>query len=142
MLFNRFLQPDVDVDTLTSSTRFELSTNAELPLRLRWMAVLHDRLHCSLALAGGVDEPHDGVKAILAGAHAVQMVSAILRHGPKYFSVMRDGLVRWMESKNIASIDDVRGRVHVRAAELGLVERANYIQTLRSWSEERAVRCP
>lgn len=142
VLFNRFLQPDVDVDTLTSSTRFELSTNAELPLRLRWLAVLHDRLHCSLALTGGVDEPRDGVKAILAGAHAVQMVSAILRHGPKYFSVMRDGLVRWMESKNIASIDEVRGRVHVRAADLGLVERADYIQTLQSWSEERAVRCP
>lgn len=134
VLFNRFLQPDIDVDTMATAARFDLSTSAELPLRLRWIAVLHDRLRCSLALTGGVACPRDGVKAVLSGAHAVQMVSAILRHGSAYFGVMRDGLIAWMASKDLTSIDQVRGRVDGNAADVELAERANYIRTVQSWS--------
>ena len=75
------------------SRRIELSTSAELPLRLHWAALLHSHLRCSIAVTGGVARPADGVKAILAGAHAVQLVSAILRHGPGFVAVMRDGSV-------------------------------------------------
>ena len=78
VLFNRFLQPDIDVQHLAVSPHLELSNSAELLLRLRWLAILHGRLRCSLAVTGGVATPNDGIKAILAGAHAVQMVSAIL----------------------------------------------------------------
>src|SRR5262245_39527485 len=88
VLFNRFYQPDIDVETMTAVPRLELSTSAELLLRLRWVAVLHSRLRCSLAITGGVATPTDGIKAILAGADAVQLVSAILRHGPAYFTAM------------------------------------------------------
>jgi dihydroorotate dehydrogenase (fumarate) len=133
ILFNRFYQPDIDVTTMAAVPHLELSSSAELPLRLRWVAILHSTLKCSLAITGGVATPTDGIKAILAGAHAVQMVSAILRHGPAYFTVMRDGLVRWMESKQLSSIDDVRGRVDGRPADAGILERANYIRTLHSW---------
>jgi dihydroorotate dehydrogenase (fumarate) len=136
VLFNRFYQPDIDVDTMTAVPRLELSTSAELLLRLRWVAILHSRLRCSLAVTGGVAAPSDGIKAILAGAHAVQMVSAILRHGPAYFTAMREGLVRWMESKQLSSIDDVRGRAEVRTADGIILERANYICTLQSWSDK------
>ena len=81
--------------------------------------------------------PTDGIKAILAGAHGVQMASAILRHGPTYFAAMRDGLMRWMESKHLSSIDEVRGRVNGRSGDASILERANYIRTLQSWTGER-----
>ena len=134
VLFNRFYQPDIDVRTETAVPRLELSTSAELLLRLRWLAALHGRVRCSLAVTGGVATPTDGIKAILVGGDAVQLVSAILRHGPSYFAAMREGLVRWMESKALSSIDDVRGRVDGRSADEDLFERANYIRTLQSWA--------
>ena len=90
-------------------------------------------MRCSLAVTGGVATPADGIKAILAGADAVQMVSAILRHGPAYFSKMRDGLLRWMESKEVTSLDEVRGRIDGSTADADVVERANYLRTLQSW---------
>ena len=141
VLFNRFYQPDIDVDELTTSPHVELSTSAELLLRLRWIAVLHARVRASLAVTGGVATPTDGVKAILAGAHAVQMVSAILRHGPRYFTTMREGLARWMESKAFGSLDHARGRVSVwKNADPRTFERANYIRTLQSWSPAKEER--
>lgn len=137
VLFNRFYQPDIDIATMSTVPHLELSTSAELLLRLRWVAILHSRLRCSLAITGGVAAPTDGIKAILAGAHAVQMVSAILRHGPAYFTAMREGLVRWMESKQFSSIEDVRGRVDGRTGDAIILERANYIRTLQTWTDQR-----
>jgi dihydroorotate dehydrogenase (fumarate) len=134
VLFNRFYQPDIDIGAMAVVPHLELSTNVELPLRLRWVAILHSKLRCSLAITGGVATPTDGIKAVLAGAHAVQMVSAILRHGPVYFQAMRDGLVRWMESKQLSSVDDVRGRVDGHVGDVNILERANYIRTLQSWT--------
>lgn len=136
VLFNRFYQPDIDIHELTASPRLDLSTSAELLLRLRWVAALHARVRASLAITGGVATPTDGVKAILAGAHAVQMVSAILRHGPPYFAAMREGLARWMESKRLSSLDEVRGRVSLwRSTDPSAFERASYIRTLQSWTD-------
>ena len=97
VLFNRFYQPDIDIKTMRPSPHVELSTSAELLLRLRWLAILHGRVRPSLAVTGGVATPNDGIKALLAGADAVQMVSALLRHGPAYISGMRRGLEQWME---------------------------------------------
>jgi dihydroorotate dehydrogenase (fumarate) len=91
VLFNRFYQPDIDIPTMQVVPRLELSTNAELPLRLRWIAILCGRVHASLALTGGIATPHDGIKAVLAGADVVQLVSALLLHGPSYVGVMRHG---------------------------------------------------
>ncbi len=136
VLFNRFYQPDIDVRYMTAVPHIELSTSAELLLRLRWLAALHARVRCSLALTGGVATPTDGVKAILAGAHVVQIVSAILRHGPSYFTAMREGLGQWMEAKSFASIDEVRGRIDGRTADTSILERAGYIRTLQSWTDQ------
>jgi dihydroorotate dehydrogenase (fumarate) len=134
VLFNRFYQPDIDIREMTATPHLELSTSAELLLRLRWMAILHSRVQCSLALTGGVSTPTDGIKALLAGAHAVQMVSAIMRHGPPYFASMREGLTRWMETKNFVAIDAFRGRVDGQMGDTEIAERGNYIRTLQSWS--------
>jgi dihydroorotate dehydrogenase (fumarate) len=134
VIFNRFYQPDIDIRAMTPITNLELSRNAELPLRLRWLAILHGRVRASLAVTGGIEVPADGVKAILAGAHAVQTVSALLRHGPGYVRTLREGLVQWMEWQHVASIDEIRGRVSAKAvSDVGAFERAHYIRTLHSW---------
>jgi dihydroorotate dehydrogenase (fumarate) len=135
VLFNRFLQPDIDLQHLAVWPRLELSTSGELLVRLRWLAILRRQLRCSLAATGGVTSPNDGIKALLAGADVVQMVSAILRHGPSYFGLMRDELRRWMESLEFARIDDIRGRVSMAETEApAAFERAQYIRTLSGWS--------
>jgi len=135
VMFNRFYQPDIDIKTLRASPQVELSTSAELLLRLRWLAILHGRVRPSLAVTGGVATPSDGIKAVLAGAHAVQMVSALLRHGPAYVSAMRLGLEHWMEWNKMTSLDDVRGRVSLKQTkDPAAFERANYIRALQSWN--------
>jgi dihydroorotate dehydrogenase (fumarate) len=136
VLFNRFYQPDIDIRDMSVGPTLELSRSSELLLRLRWLAILHGRIRASLAVTGGVEVPADGVKALLAGAHAVQMVSAILRHGVAYFATMRDALARWMEWQQLASMDEVRGRVSLlRVADPSAFERANYIRALHSWGK-------
>jgi dihydroorotate dehydrogenase (fumarate) len=135
VLFNRFLQPDIDIQHLAVWPHLELSDSAELLVRLRWLAILRDRLRCSLAATGGVASPADGIKAILAGADAVQLVSAILRHGPSYFALMRDELRRWMESLEFVRLDEVRGRLSSAKTEApSAFERAQYIRTVSGWS--------
>src|SRR5262249_49377164 len=135
VLFNRFLQADIDVRYMAVWPRLELSTSAELLLRLRWLAIMRGRVKCSLAATGGVATPNDAIKALLAGADAVQMVSAILRYGPSYFRSMQDELRRWMESMEFARIEDFRGRVSMANTEApGAFERAQYIRTLRGWN--------
>src|SRR4029077_3153796 len=128
-------QPDVDLEHLTVWPHLELSTSAELRVRLRWLAILRGQVRCSLAATGGVAMPNDGIKALLAGADVVQMVSAALRHGPSYFTLMRDELVRWMELLAFATLDDVRGRLSLTRTEApSAFERAPYIRTLSGWS--------
>ena len=134
VMFNRFYQPDIDIRSVAVTTNLELSQSSELPLRLRWLAILHGRVRASLAVTGGVQTPRDGIKALLAGAHAVQMVSAILRHGPAYFKTMRETLIQWMEWQKIESVGAMRGRVSLETVgDPSAFERANYIHTLQSW---------
>ena len=135
VLFNRFYQPDIDTRTMTATPTLELSRNSELLLRLRWLAILHGRIRASLALTGGVETWNDGVKAILAGAHAVQTVSALLRHGPSFLTTMIEKLVAWMEWYEMPSMDAMRGRVSLlNGGHPGDFERANYIRALHRWT--------
>jgi dihydroorotate dehydrogenase (fumarate) len=136
VIFNRFYQPDIDIRDMSVRPNLELSRSAELLLRLRWLAILHGRIRAALAVTGGVEIPADGIKALLAGADAVQMVSSILRHGPAYFGTMREALARWMEWHHLESIGDVRGRVSLlRFPDASAFERANYIRALHSWGK-------
>jgi dihydroorotate dehydrogenase (fumarate) len=134
VLFNRFLQSDIDIEHMAVWPRLALSDSSELLLRLRWLAILRGRVRCSLAVTGGVATPHDGIKALLAGADVVQMVSAILRQGPSYFRLMRNELIRWMESLELGRLDDIRGRLSLAKTEApSAFERAQYIRTLSGW---------
>src|SRR5580765_33132 len=135
VIFNRFYQPDIDTRKMIAKPTIELSKSSELLLRLRWLAILHGRLRPSLVATGGVETWNDGVKAILAGAHAVQMVSALLHHGPSYLGIMVEKLVAWMEWSNMPSVEAMRGRVSLKtASDPSGFERANYIHALHSWN--------
>jgi dihydroorotate dehydrogenase (fumarate) len=134
VVFNRFYQPDIDITTMTASPQVRLSSSEELLLRLRWLAILRGHIRPSLVATGGVATPEDGIKAILAGADAIQVVSAVLRHGPAYLTELRTGLEEWMTRHHIAHIDEVRGKASLKdTADPAAFERAHYIRTLHSW---------
>ena len=133
VLFNRFYQPDIDIKTMSVVSQTELSTSAELLLRLRWIAILHGRVRPSLALTGGVATVEDGIKGLLAGADVIQMVSALLRHGAGHIATMRRGLEGWMSEQGLSTLLEARGRVSLRKTnDPASFERAHYIRTLHN----------
>ena len=134
VLFNRFYQPDINVDEVEVQPILRLSEPVELLLRLRWLAILSPLLRGSLAVSGGVHTSIDAVKALLAGAHAVQLVSVLLKYGPSVLGTLRHGLERWMVAHNYARLDDFRGLLnHQRCRDPATFERANYIRVLQRW---------
>jgi dihydroorotate dehydrogenase (fumarate) len=134
ILFNRFYQPQIDVESLEVIPHLELSNSSELLLRLRWLAILCGRVDCSLAVTGGVHTPIDAVRAIMAGAHAVQMVSALLLYGAQYLQTVLSGLTQWMEEHEYSSIQQMRGSMSLeRCPDPAAFERANYMKVLQSW---------
>jgi len=133
VLFNRFYQPDLDVEALEVVPRLELSTSAELRLPLRWIAILRGRVSASLAASTGVHTPEDAIKALLAGADVVMMTSALLRHGPGHLRTVEAGLHEWLGRHGHDDLAGVRGRLSQRAVRDPLAyERANYLQMLAS----------
>lgn len=134
VLFNRFYQPDICPDTLDVSLRLDLSTSADLLMRLRWIAILFGRVRPSLALSGGVHGPLDAVKAVLAGADAVQVVSALIEFGASRLADIRSGFVRWAADHEYTSIAQMRGTVSLaKASNAAAFERGNYIRILQQW---------
>jgi dihydroorotate dehydrogenase (fumarate) len=133
VLFNRFYQPDIDVEE-QELLRVNLSSPAELLLRVRWIGALSGRIRASLAATGGVHTAIDVVKAVMAGAHATQMVSALLQHGPDYMRQVRDDLARWLEEHEFESLRQMQGSMNLlRCRDPGAYQRANYIRLLQSW---------
>jgi dihydroorotate dehydrogenase (fumarate) len=136
VLFNRFYQPDIDITTMKVTPQAELSSSAELLLRLRWVAILYGRVRPSLALTGGITTPKDGIKAILAGADVVQVVSALLRHGPSYLSALLRGLEEWLDWNEMTSLGEMRGRASLQTThDPAAFERAHYVRALHSWTK-------
>jgi dihydroorotate dehydrogenase (fumarate) len=132
VLFNRFYQPDIDLDTLDVLPRVELSDPRELRLPLRWLAILRPQLPAtSLAATTGVHSGLDAAKALLVGADVVMMTSALLRHGPQHLARVEADLVAWLAEREYASVDQLRGSVsHHAATDPTGFERANYLRTL------------
>jgi len=134
VLFNRFYQPDIDVETLEIVPRARLSNPTELLLRLRWISILAGQVGMSLAVTGGVHGAVDVVKAVMAGAHAVQMVSSLLRRGPAVLSRTRDELARWLEEHEYNSLRQMQGSLSAgRGASPAALERVHYMRVLHSW---------
>ncbi len=134
VLFNRFYQPDIDVEQLEVTPTLHLSDSSELLLRVHWLAILSGQISASLAVSGGVHCGVDAIKSVMAGAHAVQMVSALLRNGPEHVRTVREEMVRWMEEHEYESLAQMHGSMNfLRCPNPSGLERTNYIHILRSW---------
>ena len=134
VLFNRFYQPDIDVETLEVAPLLRLSDSSELLLRLRWLAVLSGRIDASLAVTGGVHTAVDAVKAVMAGADAVQVVSTLLRHGPEHLANLRRELALWLEEHEYDSLAQMKGSMNLlRCPNPAAHGRANYMTILQGW---------
>jgi dihydroorotate dehydrogenase (fumarate) len=140
VLFNRFYQPDLDLDALEVVPRLELSQPWEMRLPVRWIAILRPQLgpDVSLAATSGVHAGTDVTKGLMVGADVVMMTSALLRHGPGHIGVVEAELRAWMADHEYESVEQLRGSASQATAENpSAFERANYLQTLRSWVAPR-----
>jgi dihydroorotate dehydrogenase (fumarate) len=135
VLFNRFYQPDFDLETMEVAPNLVLSSPYELRLVLRWLAILYGRVDADLAATTGVHEAEDAVKCLLAGSTVSMMASALLRHGPGQLTKARDGLESWLETNGYDSVSQARGSLSQQAVvDPVTFERANYMKTLTSYS--------
>ncbi len=140
VLFNRFFQPDLDLESLEVVPRLDLSEAWELRLPVRWIAILRPQLGPDVALAAtsGAQVGTDVIKGLMVGADVVMMTSALLRHGPEHVATVESELRAWMTEREYESVAQLRGSASAATAEdPSAFERANYMQTLRSWSAPR-----
>jgi dihydroorotate dehydrogenase (fumarate) len=134
VLFNRFYQPDFDLDHLEVVPNLDLSTSAEMRLPLRWIAILHGKIKASMAATTGVHTGEDMAKYLLAGADAVMSTSALLQHGVEHISTLLNELTAWMESKEYESVEQMKGAMSQQSiANPAAFERANYIKALEEY---------
>jgi dihydroorotate dehydrogenase (fumarate) len=136
VLFNRFYQPDLDLDNLEVVPGVVLSTSQELRLPLRWIAILYGRVQADLALTTGIHTAEDVLKALMAGASVAMTTSALLRHGPGRLLHILSDLREWMEVHEYESVEQMRGSMSQRhVAEPAAFERANYMRALTSFDD-------
>ena len=134
VLFNRFYQPDLDIDNLEVWPHVELSSSTEIRLALRWIAILYGNLKCNLAATTGVHTAKDVFKLMMAGADATMMLSAIYQHGLGHVQNVVEDMERWMEIHEYESIQQMRGSMsQMSVMDPGAYERANYMKTLQSF---------
>jgi dihydroorotate dehydrogenase (fumarate) len=140
VLFNRFYQPDFDLENLDVVPRLTLSRPEELLLRLHWVAILYGNVHADLAITGGVHSAEDVLKSVMAGAQVAMTMSALLIQGVSHLTKIQADLVRWMEEHEYRSIRQMRGSLSRRAVpDPSAFERGNYIKTLSSYALREAV---
>jgi dihydroorotate dehydrogenase (fumarate) len=136
VLFNRFYQPDFDLETLEVIPNLDLSTSADLRLPLRWISILHGQIKADLALTGGIHTAQDVIKAMMAGANVAMMASSLLHNGEPTIPAMLNELGWWMQRHEYESIQQMQGSMSRQSvAEPAAFERANYMRVLNSWRE-------
>lgn len=137
VLFNRFYQPDLDLDTDRVKTSLHLSVPSELQLRLRWLSILFGRVHADLAATGGVHHAQDVLKAIKCGARATMLCSALLKHGVSRIKRIESDMRVWLTANEVDRLEDLVGTAsQMRRSDPEAFERAQYLRTLNSWDEE------
>lgn len=140
VLFNRFYQPDIDLETLEVVPKLELSSSAEALLRIRWTALLYGRTKLSLAVTGGFHETPDILKALLAGADVVQLCSVLLKQGVGRLTEILAEMEQWLAEHDYESVKQLKGSVSQQhAIDPSAYERANYVQVLDSYSSPAGV---
>jgi dihydroorotate dehydrogenase (fumarate) len=141
VLFNRFYQPDFDLENLEVFPNLALSDSRELLMRLHWVAILYGSVKADLAITGGVHTAEDVIKSMMAGARAAMMTSALLRNGIGYLETLRGRLLEWMEEHEYASITEMQGSMSLRSVpEPEAFQRANYMRVLSSYTLKNAAR--
>lgn len=139
VLFNRFYQPDLDIDELEVVPSLKLSTPEELRLPLRWTAILYGRLQADLAITTGVHSGHDVLKSMMAGAQVAMVASELLQNGPERLAGILEEMRAWMEAHEYESVAQMRGSMSQRkVADPGVFERANYMRVLQEWRPDPA----
>lgn len=134
IIFNRFYQPDIDIENLEVVPSLTLSHSGALLMRLRYLAILSGRVNADLAVTGGVHTVTDAIKAIMCGANAVQMVSALLERGPAHIATLRSELASWLEEHEYESLKQMHGSMNlVKCPDPRAFERGNYMHVLQSW---------
>jgi dihydroorotate dehydrogenase (fumarate) len=134
ILFNRFYQPDIDAVKLEAEPTLRLSDPSELLLRLRWLAIVKPGVSIPLAVSGGVHSALDAVKAVMAGASVVQVVSALLMKGPEYLAPLRSEMEQWMQENEYTSLRQMLGNMSLaKCPDPSAFSRANYMRILQSW---------
>ena len=135
VLFNRFYQPDIDIEELRTEPTLRLSDPSELTLRLRWLAILHGRTNLEMSLSGGVHSASDVIKGLMAGATTVQAVSSLLHHGIHHMRTLLDDFRYWLAEHEYSSLEELRGCMsHRNAPDPEAIERGNYAMVLNSWT--------
>ena len=135
VLFNRFYQPDFDLEKLEVTPNLVLSRSDELRLRLTWVGILYGRIKADMAITGGVHTAEDAIKSMMAGARVAMMTSALLRNGVKHMGAVLEGMKAWMEQHEYASIRQMQGSMSQKAvAEPAAFVRANYMKVLSSYA--------
>jgi dihydroorotate dehydrogenase (fumarate) len=139
-LFNRFYQPDIDLDTLRMSDQLHLSTPEEALLRIRWVAILHGRTRMTLAATGGVHSEAEALKLLLAGADVVHLASCLLQHGPERLTRILAFMQNWMQEKEYASVAQLKGSMSQQhLPDPSVMARASYLRVLDSYSPRPGV---
>lgn len=134
VLFNRFYQPDIDLDTEMVTPNLQLSDSAELRLRLRWVAMLYGHVRADMAITGGVHSAEDALKSLLVGADVAMVASTVLRNGIPHIRTIVDGIGQWMDEREYESIGRIHGKLSQRrVSNPSAYERANYMQVLQSY---------
>ena len=140
VLFNRFYQPDIDLETLEVVPTLELSSSAESLMRIRWIAILFGRVSCSLAITGGIHSTEDIVKALLAGADVTYLCSVLLQHGPQHLGTLLKELNTWLDEHEYSSVAQLKGSISQQhAADPAAYNRANYVNVLDSFKPHPGV---
>jgi dihydroorotate dehydrogenase (fumarate) len=135
VLFNRFYQPDFDLEALEVVPSLNLSTPEELRLRLHWTALLYGRIKADIAVTGGVHTAYDVLKSMMAGAKVACVASVLLRHGIGYIPRILQGITEWMTEREYSSIEEMQGSMSQRSvADPGAFVRANYMKVLQSYT--------
>ena len=134
VMFNRFYQPDINIEELEASHKLDLSSPVELRQRLRWIAIIKGHITADISLSGGVHSHEDIIKGIMVGATTVQVVSALLKHGPGYLAEMLEKFKRWMEEHEYESVAQMRGSMALsNCPDPSVYERANYLKIIQLW---------
>jgi len=134
VLFNRFYQPDLDLEKLEVWPHVDLSSSLEIKLPLRWIAILHGRVECSLAATTGIHTAEDVIKVVMAGADVAMITSALYQHGLGHVATMVRGMEKWMQEREYDSVEQMKGSMSQKScAEPAAYERANYMKTIQSF---------